>query len=369
LGSLHAYEKNPPIHGNGPLDTQIKDEDGDINMRHAESKAYPDSQLSEMPPQLIILYLENLDMVFLMLRKTGSGEWKFISSRYRCNEEFIRVYQPGTHLTVDPSSRYVAIGPQEGTFAVLALHPRKELERQYAQGKIPCPVESEGQFLLSGTIHKMEFLYPSANDEDHVILLVLHIFQGRTRMLVYDWMAGDDLRRVKKDVGKGHMLAPARQIPLLLIPLPIKSSFILISEISLAVCKDILIGQPKFEEFPVEEDEPTGLHHGSGRPLWTAWTRPYRFPYFKGDQDCIYIVREDGVIRCLEIHNDDSLIQAEMNIGHIQSNCGTALASLDYHHHGPRTGDYLITGGDSGAGAAYLVSIFLLRQTELNIRS
>lgn len=202
----------------------------------------------------------------------------------------------------------------------------------------------------------MEFLYPSTGDDEQVILLVVLVNKGRTRMLIYEWVRGDDLTKIHKHSKSGHLLEASRQIPLLVIPLTIRSSFILVSEFSLAVCEGILHGSPNFVELPAEIDPPTSFHHGLNLPLWTAWSRPPRLEHHTAEHDVVYIVREDGLVRCLEIHTEDG-IQADMTVGFFASNCGSALASLSYKGYARDfTGDYLITGGDSGAGGAYLVS-------------
>ncbi len=146
-------------------------------------------------------------------------------------------------------------------------------------------------------------------------------------------------------------------MPLLLIPLTIKSAFILVSEKCMTLCQDIIQGTPKCTDFNTRLDPPTFLHHGSGIPLWTAWARPIRLPYHTANRDDIYIAREDGLVKFLEIDSEE-FVSADMNIGHLGCNCGTALASLDYHqqNNSGNTGDLLVTGGDSSAGGTVLVS-------------
>jgi hypothetical protein len=54
--------------------------------------------------------------------------------------------------------------------------------------ELHLPVQAERYINVDGVIHKMEFLFPSANDPDHVILLLLVVNGGTTRMFVYDWV-------------------------------------------------------------------------------------------------------------------------------------------------------------------------------------
>lgn len=267
--------------------------------------------------------------------------------------------EAGTHLAVDPSSRYMAVGCSEGLFAIYSLHPREELKRQYSDGSRLRYVQAERHIYLQGIIHKIEFLYPAADDEAHIILLVLLIFKGKTRMLLYEWQTGADLQSVRSHSRKGHLLEECRQMPLLVIPLTIQSSFILVTETSMAICNDILVGNPKIVDFNTVVDDPTPFHHGIGSPLWTSWTRPIRRVEHAAIQDDIYIVREDGQVQNVEIHSVEDLMNN--NIGTFQSSCGTALASLEYNGTDARSGelfigDLLITGGDSCNGGVYLVS-------------
>ena len=268
--------------------------------------------------------------------------------------------QPGMHLAVDPSSRYMAIGGSEGRFSIHALYSRYDLEKQYSQSSDIRYIESERYLPVRGVIHKMEFLYPSADDEGHIILLLLIIRGGKTRMLLYEWQTGGDLIKISAHSQKGHLLEESRRMPLLLIPLTIKSAFILVSERSMAICQDILLGTPICIDFNDQLDPPTPYHHGLGLPLWTSWTRPIRLPHHTAIRDDIYIAREDGHIKFLEIDSEE-LINADMNIGYFDCNNGTALASLDYEqiNNSDRTGDLLITGGDSCDGGTYLVSIMI----------
>lgn len=356
VGSTKAYIKEKDAAC--ILGTQIKPEDDHVDMDLGEnaqrSRPKPNPFL---PPQSIVLQLDTGDSVFLMLHQSGNGELEFVSSRHRVPKPMLGL-QPGIHLAVDPSSRYMAVGCSESIFAIYALHSREELNRQNTHGSTLRHISSERYVYFHGVIHKMEFLHPSASDEEHIILLILVIVRGKTRMLLYEWETGGDLRHVQAHNYRGHLLEKSRQMPLLLIPLTIKSSFILVSEKCMAVCQDILQGTPRFIDFNDRIDPPTSLHHGSGIPLWTSWTRPVRLPVHAARHDDIYITREDGLVKFLEIDSEEEeFVRADMNIGDFECNCGTALASLDYQGYDDKTGDLLVTGGDSCGGGTYLVSL------------
>jgi hypothetical protein len=334
---------------------QVKDESANAEMNVGELAQH--ERNSRLSPQALLLQLDSGDSVFLTLRENGSGNWEFVSSRHRLSKAMLNV-QGGMHLAVDPSSRYVAIGCSEGLFAIYCLNSREELRRQLSQGEALRYVDSERYIYFRGVVHKMEFLYPSPGDDDHIVLMVLLIWRGKTRMLLYEWETGKDLRDIRARSRRGHLLEQSRQMPLLVIPLTIKSSFILISEDSMTLCKDLLQGNPQFIDFNNGVEKPTEYHHGLGLPLWTAWTRPDRLPHHTKNRDDIYVVREDGLVKFLEIDSlEDDIVRAYNTIGSFDSNCGTALASLDYRGYDSTTGDLLVTGGDSCSGGTYLVSL------------
>lgn len=317
---------------------------------------------SVLPPQAILLQLSTGESVFLMLQWSEGKKVEFRVSRRRVAKPMLHM-QPGTHLIVDPSSRYMAIGCSEGVFAVYSLYSRERLKIQYSEGTQPSHVESERHFFPSGSIHKMEFLYPyDANDDNQIILLVLIVARGKTRMLLYEWDADADMKSIKLHNLKGHLLPDLRRDPLLVIPLTIKSSFIIVYEDCMTVCRGLLEGSPQFIDFNDNaNDPPASSHHGLGTPLWTSWARPTRDAEYKKTRDDIYLVREDGLLKFLEIDSEiEEFVSTCHSIGFLGANVGTAFAILDYHNTGiPETGDLLVSGGSSCAGGTYLVSTYL----------
>jgi hypothetical protein len=357
------YEKESSYLNGNVLGTQIKDEgedcDVDMDLEQEQSNcSAPQPNILSLSPQAIVLQLDTGDSIFLTLRQTRKGFWTFISTQHRVSKSMIKL-EAGTHLAINPSSRYMVVGCTEGRFFIYALQSSAEMGKQYVEESPDHRyVQSERHIYIQGVIHKMEFLYPAADDADHVILLVLLVWKGRTRMLLYEWQTGQDLENIRAHSRKGHALEQRHQMPLLVIPLTIKSAFILVSETTMAIVKDILHSSPRIVDFDTVVDEPTRLHHGLAPPLWTAWTRPMRLKDRTDKFDDIYIVREDGLVKNLEVESDDELIGADNNIGIFPSNCGTALASLDYTAYDPtKRGDLLITGGDSCGGGTYLVSL------------
>jgi hypothetical protein len=309
-----------------------------------------------MPPQYIILALESGDLVFLFAHNV-KGVVEFVWCCHKATNKML-IEQPVKHLTVDPSSRYMAMGGSEDIFAVYALHSTEIIGAQYTRGESIQPISSEICLHVDGVIHKMEFLFPSIDDPDHIILLLLVVKNGATGMFVYEWVAGQGLNSIHTNNKRGFKLTPAIRLPLLLIPLRIHSAFLLVSESVMAVCKNLLQGTPTFQDVNIPNDAPSSLHFGTGKPLWTAWARPLRTRSYSKFHDDLYIAREDGVVKSLEIDSEEFL-QAKLDVGNFRSNIGTAFASLDWTFPGQdnSASDFLVTGGDSGPGGMYLVRI------------
>ena len=357
VGSIEDYENDPDVPSR-----EVKDEDSDT-----EDFNMSDSRRSILPPQFLLLQLDTGDSVFLMLQQTGSASFEFIITGQHRVPRTMLSWQPGMHLCVDPSSRYMAVACSESHFTVYALRSREQLKVQHAKGLSLQHILVDAYLPFQGTIQKMEFLYTSG--EGNVMLLILVIFKGRTRMVLYEWQLGDDIRKIRSLNRKGHMLAPAHQMPLLLIPLKFKSTFILVSENIMAHFQNILEGEPLCTEFYDHVDRPTELHHGSGAPLWVGWARPTNRTRDHNDRrDDIYIAREDGLLKFLEIDCVE-FVESDMNVGEFEGRCGTALACIDYKDLNYVTGDLLITGGDSCTGGAYLVGLLLLMGSKIILAS
>ena len=337
---------------------QGTDTEADIEMIDPRDSKPPLSTKSKIPRQFIALVLESGDIIILFARQGSNGNIEFISSRHTVARSMM-IEQPGRHLVVDPTSRFMAVACFEGIFAVYRLHTSDNLQQHFSEGNFR-PIEAERYFRVNGVIHKMEFLHPSPGDINHVILLLLIIKDGQTRMLLYDWDATKDLKTIQPHGKKGHPLVEANRMPQLLIPLKVKSSFLLISEESITWYTDILTGLPTPVLCEVSIDPPSELHHGIYYPLWASWYRAPRWNQSVHDKDHIYLVREDGVIRFLEIDEDG--VSGNMNVGNLDCNVGNAFACLEHHMdsadiHPKKMGDLLIAGGETCEGGLYLVRL------------
>ncbi len=302
-----------------------------------------------LPPQFLVLVLENGTSVFLFLRSSANGSAEFVSSFFPFpGYEFPH---PGFHLAVDPTSRYMAIGGPQKLFLVYELQSRTVLAEQYGRGEQLQHVKSCRPRPVNGVIHKMDFLYAPPADDDTIILLLIVIKDGVSKITTYQWGAGQDLKPVLSREDDGHRLPVEHEMPFLLIPLTVRTAFLAISNGKVAVGKDVILGAPSFEDFQIQNYQRSEFHHGRGDPIWTAWTRPYRLSNYFKTRDHIYLAREDGLVVFLDI-DSDNILGASIKVIRSQCNISRAFCSLF-----DTWADILIVGGDSGPGTIWKVSL------------
>jgi hypothetical protein len=302
-----------------------------------------------LPPQLLVLTLECGDTVFLFIRRDLLGNLEFVTSRFQSPRS--RTVYPGYHMAVDPSSRYMALACAEGLLMVYELESKESLQAQYAnQGRLK-PVAGYRPRAIQGVIHKMEFLYPTPNDDSHIILLLIVVRNGKSRMVTYEWQLGDNLNKVLAGEKQGYGLPPEHQMPLLLIPLTVGTSFLVVCHDLIGVCKDALQGTPKFERVNHTVPPTAKFHAGTGTPLWTAWARPIRRKDYLQANDNIYVAREDGNFIFLEIDVANTL-QGSVPFEAFDCNISPAFAAL-----ANIKDDILILAGDSGHGKVLRVRL------------
>lgn len=352
VGSLDDYQRDLDAQRQRSL---FKTEKEDVRMfAEIETKDPPSWSESMLPPQFLVLQLDTGDSIFLMMRTSNTGILELvISSRHRVTRPMLDT-QPGMYLSVNPTSQYMAVACSETHCSVFELRSRDELQSQLSQGLQPQHVKCDAYIPFQGVVQNMEFLYPSLN---MVVLLLLVISKGKTRMVIYEWVSGSDIRRITPLTKRGHLLGAEHQMPLLLIPLKFKSTFILVCETQMAVFENILEGAPDSRVFYDRVEPFTPHHHGLSPPLWVGWARPTNRTRAHTDhRDDVYIAREDGLLTFLEV-DCDNFVESDMNVGEFEGRCGHALACIDYRNPDSVTGDMLITGGDSCAGGCYLVSL------------
>lgn len=333
----------------------MKAEDPDVMMQ--DSPPFLGSQRLELlPPQLLVLILETGDAVFLFVRERYDGRLEFVTVR---STSIRNLKVLGLHLSIDPTSRYMAAGTFEEGFVVYEMETLDELNRQYLQHGTFDPVKCTHVRSVNGVIHKMQFLYARPEDDYQIILVLIIVAwdqvlrQNVSRLVTYEWEAGDSLEKVFVKPKAGTRLPDEHRIPLLLIPLRFSTTFFVVSQHSIGIVKCALSGPPQFELLRTDTPAMTRLHIGKQAPLWTAWARPIRREEYFHKTDIIYLGREDGVIMHLEIGVRD-LLPSVTNVGSVDINISPAFsAAFD-----PFT-DVLIISGDSGMGGIWKVIIIM----------
>ncbi|KAK1479472.1 thermotolerance protein [Colletotrichum abscissum] len=323
-----------------------EDEDDDTHMADIGSGSGISTSHGQFPPHLLLLILESGSFVFLFIKRDDERDTlEFVASPF--HNPARRLGHLGFHVAVDPRSRYIAVADAQNKFVVYELESMEAMGDQLILDKAIKPIRAHHPRAVQGTILKMEFLYPRPEDESHVILLLIIAKADRSKMVIYEWERGDDLGQVLAEEKRGHRIAPEHRLPLLIIPLTVRSSFFAVSEHALGICKDPLQGPPNIETINPFTHPASPFHHGTSVPLWTAWDRPVRRRRYYDTKDLIYLAREDGVIVFFEFNTTD-ILGAAMNVGSCNCNISTAFTTM-YDAYS----DVAIVAGDSGPGMVF----------------
>ena len=319
------------------------DADIDIDMSNSSAR-------NSLPPQILVLVLENGQVLFLYMIRTSSNHWIFEAAYWNL-PAFENMPIPLHYLSVDPSSRYLCFGHTSTFFVICELETMDTLQQRHRHGLALEPVSRLHIRPVNGSIGNISFLYPSEDGELHVILLIIMIQPGGTKLAYYEWEHGhEELRDIFEQERKGLKLHDDFRLPLMVIPLTVRSAFIIVTEGNLATISGLLEGSLEYHTIDLDTQDPTDLHHGRSHPLCVAWTRPVREARFHEKNDVIYLVREDGVINFLEVGVDTG-IETSLEMGEVDCNFDTAFACMY-----DRFGDVLLAGGESGPGAMWNVS-------------
>lgn len=220
---------------------------------------------------------------------------------------------------------------------------------------IQADESKERALKVDGTIVKMEFLHAVGDDSDHVILLLVICKNGKSRLVWYEWNTSLTLHEAPLEPST-HALPPADRLPLMVIPLLFRTSFLLVGESRICTVKNLLTGTPEFLPNDLRVGgEAEGMPTLKRRPVWVQWARPMRAPPFVNSlDDSIYLCREDGMLAYIRINNSiPHLINDSSNAGRLGTNVTGPLAIIDV---GPFTDDFLVLGGDSGVEGHWRLS-------------
>ncbi|KAI9816208.1 MAG: hypothetical protein M1827_001809 [Pycnora praestabilis] len=312
----------------------------------------------KVPPQILILALESKEIVFLFAYHDTTDRIHFLVNRQPLPSQRSFLEQPGKHVAVDPKSRAFAVAACEGNFTLYALKSIDKIKNEMElDGGLDeeafQPIREERSFAVDGLILRMEFLFPLPNDKEHVILLLIISKHRTTRMLCFEWDCSKSLQNARKVGYHGLPVNKHERLPLLLIPLMISScAFMLVCEQGISIYRNILTGSPICRVIAHSKDVPSNPGDSRRLPLWTQWARPFRLAYYIKQHDDLFLCREDGQVRFLEINDQtEILVDTSMSAGILGCSVDTAFSSLDM---GIDREDLLITGGDLSVGGTYL---------------
>lgn len=324
-----------------------RDEPPDEDLFIKLENGNPASLNNTAPPQCLVLTLSSNDLLFLCLTRDGDGNPCFIQQSCPLPKFDQCLFQPGQHLTVDPQSRAIAVGAHEREVVIYSAKPKASIQHELQTGRPDwCLVSAERPIRIPGLIQHMEFLLPptddqGAEDEDHIILLLIVMDQRKTRAIWIDWYASSDLHRAK--IHAGQTLDVEQTVPSLLIPLR-NAAFLLVHGSEIKHWRDILTGSATSSLLDLLPAAPLEPAASPRHPLWVNWCRPKRGQGAKRNTDHLYLIREDGKMYLLQI-TPSSLDVSDA--GRFECHVGSACASLG----DSRDPDIIAVAGDMSNGS------------------
>ncbi|KAL8803278.1 MAG: hypothetical protein Q9200_006282 [Gallowayella weberi] len=311
---------------------------------------------NEIPPQILVLSLVSRTLMFLFAYHDVHGRVHFLSNTWRLPAQAEQIEELGRHLAVDPRSRAIAVGAHQNRVTIYTLKGMDQIksEVQKPEGldaKEFKPILEERHTEVDGAILKVEFLHPSKGDEHRVILLLVVALGTKTRLVRFEWDCRSGLSELERKPNQA--LPDSERIPLLLIPLTYGTSFALVCEHHITVYRDILTGNARGETGQLEHYEPPEEPSGSTTPpIWTQWARPMRSTErAQPAMDNIYLCREDGVVRYIDIgENSTPMMASYHEAGILKANLSGAFAILDL---GNESNDLLVAAGAIGDGGMW----------------
>lgn len=168
-----------------------------------------------LPPQVIVLTLSTRTLMFLWCHQHQNGTVAFAQKTVRLPAGSSRFDRFGAFLAIDPKTRAMAVAAPEGR---LILYKTKSIDAWRSDldaGLGSIPIEDERIISFKGRVMHMDFLFSGNQlDEFHVVLLLVIVHQGKTKITCFDWDCRQDLdrataraERVALDYGSLHVRA------------------------------------------------------------------------------------------------------------------------------------------------------------------
>ncbi|RAL09844.1 protein thtA [Aspergillus homomorphus CBS 101889] len=295
----------------------------------------------DLPPQILVLSLTSRELAFLYYWNAGD---QFIYHHRPLPNDVSAFERFGRNIAVEPRSRVVAVSASCDYFGVFVLKEPAVLQSQMAQNKLD-PIAEERFFRVDGDIIAIEFLYPSPEDGDKIILLLLIAQDQVTSAVCYEWNADESVRQAAPKVTK-KVLPLEDRLPTMLIPLTKTSSFIVVTTTSMAVYQNKLDPRRQPTRYPL----PVPDRESQRQPLWTRWARPLRNWLYNQQHDDIYLCREDGRVFYLSVGNEGE-VENQTHLGQLCCDVDAAFDILDIGYEG---GDLLLAAGTTGDGGLFV---------------
>ena len=200
----------------------------------------------------------------------------------------------------------------------------------------------------------MDFLKPSDDDPEKVILVLLVANEGETFILLYRWDTRLPLCRIKPMRCSGQQLPIQDSLPLMLIPSMKPLSFLLVTETELVLYSKVTASRAerKAHPFKIDDDE-NAAAASSTSLLWTQWAKPKRHMLYNQTNDDIFLVREDGYLRTYLVeYGQDFKVKMHFHPGGlgIRVDAAFCLLASPLHIGG---GDILVAAGDTTDGGVF----------------
>ena len=146
--------------------------------------------------------------------------------------------------------------------------------------------------------------------------------------------------------------------PDMIIPTGFSPSFLLISNHDVFLCDDILSGTPTSRRVsgPGPPSPPNRWSRSERLPVFTGWAKAHRpHPDWKTKKrEMFYMVREDGVLTCLEIESGGLVVIHPA--GYASCHVSTAFACFIMGDRW-KDPDMFVLGGDMSQGEVLVVSV------------
>ena len=147
-----------------------------------------------LPPEVTVLTLSNRTLMFLWARHTQVGSVTFNQKTISLPAGASQFDRFGAFLAIDPKRRAMAVAAQEGRLILYKTKSMETWRSEIRAGSDTIPIEDERIIAFEGRVMHMDFLASGSQlDDFHVVLLLVLVHQGKTKITCFDWDCRQDL--------------------------------------------------------------------------------------------------------------------------------------------------------------------------------